>query len=144
MTRLFVDARLLGHSGIGTYLSELLPRVLPALAPWKPSLIALSSRHDEAARLAEGYAELTISPVAPLSLRDIAFAPRMGPGDVLWVPHFNVPLRGSMPLVTTLHDLLPLTAPRFAGRGRAWPVAAWMRAVRERARAVLCVSEFTR
>jgi hypothetical protein len=63
---------------------------------------------------------------------------------VLWTPHFNVPLRSACPLVVTLHDLLPLTAPALAGYGRSLPVRAWLRAIAARARAVLCVSAFTR
>ena len=144
MTRLVIDARLLGHSGIGTYLAELLPRVLPALADWRPRVITTNERRDEVAALVGPHAELAFSSVPPLSLRDLAFAPRPTPGDVLWTPHFNVPLRSSLPLIVTLHDLLPLTAPQLAGRGRSWPVRAWMRAIRARARSVLCVSEFTR
>src|SRR4051794_35890659 len=49
MTRLVVDARLLGHSGIGTYLAEVLPRVLPALAEWRPRVIVNRDRRDEVA-----------------------------------------------------------------------------------------------
>jgi glycosyltransferase involved in cell wall biosynthesis len=55
-----------------------------------------------------------------------------------------VPLRSTMPLAVTLHDLLPLTAPSLAGTGRAVPVRWWLRAMRARARAVCCVSAFTR
>ena len=144
MTRLVIDARLLGHSGIGTYLAELLPRVLPALAQWRPRAITTRDGRDEVAALVGPHAELVFSSVPPLSARDLVFAPRLGPRDVLWTPHFNVPLRSDAPLVVTLHDLLPLTAPDLAGRGRSWPVRAWMRAIRARARSVLCVSEFTR
>jgi glycosyltransferase involved in cell wall biosynthesis len=144
MTRLHVDARLLGHSGIGTYLAELLPRVLPALAEWKPRVLAMPQRRAETVALVGAHAEIVLSPVAPLSVRDMFFAPPIAARDVLWTPHFNVPMRARMPLVVTLHDLLPLTAQHLAGRGRSWPVRAWMRAIRARARTVLCVSEFTR
>ena len=144
MTRLHVDARLLGHSGIGTYLAQLLPRILPRLTQWKPRIIAMHDKRDEAAALGGAHADLAFSPTAPLSMRDLFFAPRIPPGDLLWTPHFNVPLRAATPLVVTLHDLLPLTAPELGGHGRSWAVHAWMRAIRARARSVLCVSEFTR
>ena len=50
MTRLVIDARLAGHSGIGTYLREILPRVVPPLAPWQPVILAPTAQSDALAR----------------------------------------------------------------------------------------------
>jgi glycosyltransferase involved in cell wall biosynthesis len=145
MPRLLIDARMVGHSGIGTYLAELLPRILPDLADWRPVLFTGTEQRDEVVALAGDHATVQGWRVAPLSLVDlVATPPGAGAGDVLWTPHFNVPLRTSLPLAVTLHDLLPLTAPDLAGHGREWPVRAWLGAIRKRARTVLCVSEFTR
>jgi glycosyltransferase involved in cell wall biosynthesis len=145
MTRILVDARLSGYSGIGTYLAELLPRVMPELAEWRP--VVLCNRRSRAKVVATvGHAaEVTAWETPPLSVADLLDAPPgFGRDDLLWTPHFNVPLRSRGALAVTLHDLLPLTAPEFVGRGRAMPVRLWMRAVRTRARKVFCVSDFTR
>ena len=145
MTRLVIDARLAGHSGIGTYLAQVLPRALPHLAPWRPVLLAARGNRDEVAALAGRDTEVDTWNVAPLSIADTCGRPpRVGPHDLLWTPHFNVPLLSSCALAVTLHDLLPLTAPKLAGFGRSLPVRAWLRAIRQRARAVFSVSEFTR
>ncbi len=145
MARLLIDARLAGHSGIGTYLAEVLPRALPALARWTPVVMASPAAREAVAALAGAHASTIAWSATPLSLSDLAATPPgTAAGDVLWTPHFDVPLRGRLPLVVTLHDLLPLTAPALAGRSRALPVRLWMRAIRRRARAVLCVSQFTR
>ena len=145
MTRLVIDARLAGHSGIGTYLREVLPRVLPHLASWQPVVLAARANRDDLAARVGRDAEIEVWNVAPLSFTDLwSKPPRVGPHDLLWTPHFNVPLRGSCALVVTLHDLLPLTLPRLAGVGRSLPVRAWLRTIRERARVVFCVSHFTR
>lgn len=145
MTRLVVDARLASHSGIGTYLAEMLPRVVPALAAWRPRVLCTRANHAHVAALVARDAEIAFWDVPPLSVGDLWSAPpTTGAGDLLWVPHFNVPLRSRMPLAVTLHDLLPLTLPALAGYGRSLPVRAWLRAIRERARAVFCVSAFTR
>jgi len=145
MPRLFIDARLAGHSGIGVYIAEMLPRVLPGLAAWRPVVLAGGRARKAVAALAGAHAETAAWDVPPLSLADLVSAP---PGvareDLLWTPHFNVPLRARVPLFVTLHDLMPLTAPALAGRGRGIPLRAWVRAIRGRARAVMCVSEFTR
>jgi glycosyltransferase involved in cell wall biosynthesis len=142
--RLVVDARLAGHSGIGVYLEHLLPRVLPQLAAWRPLVLARPAMRLALAELLPGV-EVDAWDVAPLTARClVSVPPRATPQDLLWTPHFNVPLRSSMPLAVTLHDLLPLTAPSLAGTGRAVPLRWWLRAIRERARAVCCVSAFTR
>jgi len=145
MTRLVVDARLAGHSGIGTYLAQMLPRVLPALAAWRPALLCSRASHARVAALVPRETELVPWDVAPLSVHDLWSAPPVvGARDLLWTPHFNVPLRGRAALAVTLHDLLPLTAPALAGYARSLPVRAWLRAIAARARAVFCVSAFTR
>ena len=145
MPRLLIDARMVGHSGIGTYLAELLPRLMPGLAEWTPVLLTGLNERDAVAALGGRDANVRtwwVPPLSPLDL--VASPPGTRPGDLLWTPHFNVPLRTALPLAVTLHDLLPLTAPALAGHGRAWPVRAWLAAIRARARTVLCVSEFTR
>ncbi|MCC6196235.1 MAG: glycosyltransferase family 4 protein [Burkholderiales bacterium] len=145
MTRLVIDARLAGHSGIGTYLSELLPRVVPALAAWRPAILCAAARRSELTARFARDADVVSWDAAPLSVADLwSSAPVAGPHDLLWTPHFNVPLRSLGALAVTLHDLLPLTAPALAGYGRSLPLRAWLRAIRGRARAVFCVSEFTR
>ena len=47
MTRLHVDARLAGHSGIGTYLREMLPRVVPRIAAWRPRVLTGVAQRDD-------------------------------------------------------------------------------------------------
>ena len=140
-----IDARLAGHSGIGVYLAQLLPRVVPPLAAWQPLVLTRAAQREAIAESLPRDVEIDIWDVPPLSARClVSTPPRATTGDLLWTPHFNVPLRSAMPLAVTFHDLLPLTAPALAGTGRAVPVRWWLRAIRARARAVLCVSEFTR
>lgn len=146
MPRLFIDARLAGHSGIGVYIAELLPRVLPALAGrWRPVLLCSAASAAALAGRIEPRAGILPWRTAPLSMADLWSAPPgIAKDDLLWTPHFNVPLKGRQALVVTLHDLMPLTVPQLAGRGRSLPVRAWLRAIAARSRAVLCVSQFTR
>lgn len=145
MTRLVIDARLAGHSGIGTYLDHVLPRVVSLLAPWRPLVLARTASRLNLSSLLAPYAEVATWDVPPLGVRNLLSAPPgAGPRDLLWTPHFNVPVRGSSPLAVTLHDLLPVTAPRLAGRGRSFPVRLWLHVIRARARVIFSVSEFTR
>ncbi len=135
MTRLHVDARLAGHSGIGTYLREMLPRVVPRVAAWRPRVLTGVAQRGHVTALVGRDADVDAWDVAP---------PALEPHDLLWTPHFNVPLRSGCALAVTVHDLMPLTAPELAGYGRSLPVRAWVRAIGERARTVFCISEFAR
>jgi glycosyltransferase involved in cell wall biosynthesis len=143
--RLVIDARMLDHSGIGTYLANILPGVLERCAALDPVVLTLPDLLQRAAGLASSSAEVLPWEAAPLSAAEWRSPPFGAAGDLWWAPHFNVPLRSSLPLVVTLHDLLPLT-----GSGGRWPphkrlaVHAWLAAVRRRARRVICASEFTR
>lgn len=136
---------MLDHSGIGVYLSNVLPGVLPRCAALEPVLLVLPDHLARARVLAGVSAEVLPWPAAPLTLAELWPPPIGAAGDLWWVPHFNAPLFSKLPLVATLHDLLPLND----ARGR-WPlhkrvaVRAWLRAIRRRARRVICVSEFTR
>jgi len=142
--RLVIDARMLDYSGIGTYLANVLPRVLSRCLALNPVLLALPGELAHATAIAQTSAEVREWAAAPLSVAEWRPPPAGAAGDLWWAPHFNVPLWPRLPLVVTLHDLLPLSA----GAGR-WPlhtrlaVRAWLRAVRRRARRVICVSEFT-
>ena len=145
MRRLVIDARLAGHSGIGIYLEQMLPRVTRELSHWRPLVLArIESQHAIATALAPDVAVCEWD-VPPLSARNmVAPPPAVTDQDLLWVPHFNVPLRSSVPLAVTLHDLLPLSAPGLVGAGRAVALRWWLRAIRTRAQAVFCISAFTR
>jgi len=145
MTRLVIDARLAGHSGIGTYLRQMLPRVIPRVAAWRPIVLVGRGHGADLTAQVGRDADIETWDTPPLSLSDLwSVPPAAGPRDLLWTPHFNVPLRSPCALAVTLHDILPLTSPALAGYGRSLPVRAWLRAIRDRAQAVFCVSDFTR
>ena len=145
VTRLVVDARLAGHSGIGVYLEHVLPPVIERLASWHPVILVRSASCARIASQVGTRGEVVAWDVPPLGLSNLWRAPpAVGPRDLLWTPHFNVPLFGSAALAVTLHDVLPLSAPQLAGLGRSVPVRLWFGAIRARARVVFCVSEFTR
>ena len=145
MTRVIIDARLAGHSGIGVYLEQVLPRVIPHLAPWRPVVLARTAlKADLASRLGPD-ADVRDWDVPPLGLSNLWSVPPVAqPHDLLWTPHFNVPLRRAGPLAVTLHDVLPVAVPHLARRGQRMAVRLWLKAIQARAGIVFCVSDFTR
>lgn len=109
--RIGIDARMWRHTGIGRYLSNLVPRLAREL-----ELVAWVAPDD----LGDAYAAwrgVTLRPCpAPLfSAREQLFwrgehaAARL---DLFHAPHVNAPLAPRVPLVVTLHDLIPLRFPR--------------------------------
>ena len=66
-------------------------------------------------------------------------------GDLLHVPHFNIPFFWPGKLVVTIHDLIYLTYPKTA-RSRWAPASMrlFMEVVSRKASAILTVSEFTK
>lgn len=134
---------MLGYSGIGTYLSNVLPGVLARCQALEPTVIVPPRLDVEQATTLAGLARSIASRVRPLTLGE-AWRPPAATHDALWwTPHFNVPLRFGGRLVVTLHDLLPLAERRGALLPRA-AVAVWLRQIRKRAARVICDSEFTR
>lgn len=114
--RLAFDARMAAWGGVGTYTREL----LAALVRGQDSL---GIEHVLAFRApADGFLEDSIrgcgitwreaagSPWSPAANARLGLAAR-GHADVFHAPHFPVPLGFGGPLVTTIHDLIPLLAP---------------------------------
>jgi glycosyltransferase involved in cell wall biosynthesis len=133
--------------GIGTYLRNLVPRVLAARPSWRFVLLGRVSVID---RL--GWTEHENASVQPLdvpiySVREqlsLAQA-RTGRIDAFWSPHYNIPLWGRAPLVVTVHDLIHLARPEYTKSGSKQMYARRMFAtIRRRAAAILTVSEFTK
>ena len=65
--------------------------------------------------------------------------------DLFWAPHYNIPLVRTPRLVVTVHDVMHLTLTEYRNRWLRRQYATTMyTAVRRRASAVICVSDFTR
>ena len=142
-----VDARMLDASGIGTYLQNVLRRLVAAGPQWR---LLLLGDPDVLARQAWSRAPgvQVIAHRAPLyGLRGqmLPVAARQLSPDLLWVPHYNIPLAWRGRLLVTVHDLAHLALPEVFGRGaRRVYACLTFAAVRRRAAGLLYVSRFSR
>ena len=141
-----IDARMQGHSGIGTYVSNLMPRLV---ASHRGSRIHLLGDSDALARLAWAR-DPRVSVVdcrSPIfSAREQLQLPRRIPAEcsLFWSPQFNIPLLYRGRLLVTIHDVLHLAMPQFmVGVHRRLYARALLGAVRMKADAVICDSRFT-
>ena len=142
-----VDARMVAASGVGTYLRNVLRRLVADGPDWR---LALLGDPEELARHSWSAAPgvEVVAHRAPLyGLRQqILPAPaRTLAPDLLWVPHYNIPLAWRGRLLVTVHDLAHLALPELFGRGARRVYARLTFAgVRRRAAGLLYVSRFSR
>jgi hypothetical protein len=132
--RLSIDARLARprHAGIGRYEAEVIRRLVTEPRTLGSSSQAVNwdiwvAQEDDLTWLPEPVPEnvtLHRTKVTHYSVAEQVLWPRQLAqvhSDLLWVPHFNVPLRTPFPWVMTLHDLLW----HHAKDARATTLPAW-------------------
>lgn len=133
--------------GIGTYLRNLVPRVITARPSWRFVLLGTASVIE---RLGWGDAENVSvqsldAPIYSVSEQIALTRARNRGVDAFWSPHYNIPLRGQAPLVVTVHDLIHLARPEYARSPAKRAYARLMfGTIRRRAAEIVTVSEFTK
>jgi glycosyltransferase involved in cell wall biosynthesis len=143
---LTVDLRMYRHSGIGRYLRNLFPLLLPLLEADRVRVLSKRKIIGTPAWLADPRVELKEEPARIYSVNEQMMGLRGAYRDtsLLWVPHYNVPLTYGRPMVVTMHDIAPLAMPEIL-RNKIKQMYA--RLLIERAAhcaaKILCVSEFT-
>jgi len=142
VTHLVVDARMAGDAGIGTYVSQLLPRIVARRPGWRFTILSRpgSPRRVERAE----YRDCT-APIYTIGEQVELLAKTPRGADLFWSPHYNIPLAHRGPLFVTIHDLAHLTLPEFTGSTLKQLYARTMfGAVRRKASGIVCDSDYTR
>lgn len=136
---------MLRHAGIGTYIRNVVPRVIAARPGWRFTLLTAPAAlpdwaPSERVRFTScSSAIYTIAEQVELPLR----APRGV--DLFWSPHYNIPVFSRAPLVVTVHDVCHLAMTDLYGGAARLAYARYMfGTVRRRAREILFDSDFTR
>lgn len=137
-----IDARMLALSGIGTYIREVVPRVI---ARWTDARFTLLGDVPALRELASGDRVQHVACGASIySIAEQAAVPRATPRDstLFWSPHYNITLLHRGALAVTIHDVNHLALPQ-GSRARRLYARTLFGAVRRRAAAVMCDSQFT-
>lgn len=143
---LAIDARMLSRSGIGTYLSNMLPRLVRVYRGNRIHLIGDADALGQLPWTRDAKVAVVDCRSPIYSIREQLQLPRLVPRDcsLLWSPHFNVPLLYRGTLLVTIHDVLHLAMPQFMpGVHKRLFARALLAAVRYKAAAVICNSRFT-
>ncbi len=144
--RLAFDARMATWGGVGTYTRELLAalvrqrdsagleHVLAFRAPGDDFL------EDSICGPGITWSVVAGSPWSPAGNTRMGLTAR-GHADVFHSPHLPIPLGFDGPLVTTIHDLIPLLAPEsMPGALQRTTFAGMVRVATRRSSVVICVS----
>ena len=145
--RLTADLRMFRHSGIGRYLRNVLPHLLPALSADHIRVLGTRRLFAGAAWLDDPRVEVfdTSAPIYSVQEQLLSLRGAFRATDLLWVPHYNAPLWHSGRMVVTIHDIAPVAIPQILGNALK---RGYARLLTDRAlahsQAILCVSQFTR
>lgn len=144
MKDITIDARMINNSGIGTYLQNILPKILQDRGKHFNLL------GDSAELRRKGFSSfnnVTLvdvqSPIYSVSeqMELVMKIPRET--QVFWVPHFNIPLLYKGILVVTVHDLIPLKMNCFSFFKRMYARMMYF-ALSKKAERIICPSQYTR
>jgi glycosyltransferase involved in cell wall biosynthesis len=145
--RFTADLRMYRHSGIGRYLRNLFPLLLPKLNADSVRVLGRRAIVDDAVWLSDPRVEFIeeSAPVYSPAEQSMALLGAYRATDLLWVPHYNAPLAYGGRMVVTIHDVAPLAMPEILNNAlkRAYAKLLIERAVKQAA-AILCVSAFTK
>ena len=145
MHEICVDIRMASYSGIGTYLTNLIRRLVQT-GSFKMTLIHLPGCQF-AESLIEDENVTCIHCDAPIySIAEQFWLKKLIPKEtkLFWSPHYNIPLFYKGRLLVTVHDVFHLAMPHFTKGLHKRAYARFMfQALSKKADSVITVSEFT-
>lgn len=143
MPSIAIDARMIGASGIGVVLSNLLRHMIPLRPDWRFNLYGNA---DALADFAAAHVAIRPFAATVYSLREqrLGWMLSRDRPDLAWSPHYNIPLMWRGRLLVTVHDMLHLAHPElFPGLAKQAYARLMFAQVRRRAAATAFISGFT-
>jgi glycosyltransferase involved in cell wall biosynthesis len=141
-----IDLRMYHMAGIGRYLQNLLPDLIPRVNASK--ILILGELDDLASEEWSNDPRIKLCEYRPrifsVAEQWAAACGKYHGIDLLWVPQYNIPLLYKGKLLVTIHDVCQLAHPETLGSDlQRWYARRLLSAVAARAESILCVSEFT-
>ncbi len=142
--KLAVDCRLVGESGIGTYISEIIPYFL------EDNDCLLIGTQEQCAEYANSKnAEICLCEIKLFSIKETFFFPKeivrkINGYDAFFTPYCNIPSGIKVPVFSTIHDVVFLDVPGLTGKiGKTARKFFYQRAI-NKSQSVFTVSEFSK
>jgi glycosyltransferase involved in cell wall biosynthesis len=141
-----IDLRMYRSSGIGRYLRNLMPLVLPLVEAKHVRVVGSASDLMVQDWSKDPRVEVYESSAGIYGLQEQALALNgaLRGTELLWVPHYSVPMLYSGRLAVTIHDVCHLALHEsLDGNLKRMYARLLFSSVARRAQAIFCVSEFT-
>lgn len=138
-----LDIRMIRSSGIGTYIRNLIPKVIAANSDIAFSLLGELSIIRQM-HWAHGKNVTLIncrSPIYSITEQLELFQKIPKDTTLFWSPHYNIPLLYTGKLLVTIHDVFHLSMSQYIKRIYS---KCMFRALSHKANTVICVSQFTK
>lgn len=138
---------MLHSSGIGTYLQNLIPRVIQALPEVHFTFLGTIAEMQKYPWLHVGNVALVECRAPVYSIREQVVLYQKTPSSttLFWAPHYNMPLLYRGRLLVTVYDLCHLAVPEaLTGIHKRAYARLMYRAVARRAGRIICISRFTK
>ncbi len=145
MNHIAVDARMIKSSGIGKVIEHVLKRLILQRREWTFTLIGQGETLNEFPFATVSNVRVTDCSAPIYSIREQWAIPGKVPADadVLWVPHYNIPIFYGGKLLVTIHDVAHLALPQFVHGLHKKFYAHFMMRRAAHADRIVTVSEFT-
>lgn len=147
MKNITVDARMINSSGIGTVIKNILKRIIVLKPEWNfyilGSLVELK-KYDFLT--SNNNVKLILCEAPIYSVKEQFELIRKIPKDtdIMWSPHYNIPIFYRGKLLVTVHDVFHLAMPQFVNGIHKRLYAKFMfQMVKKKADKIVCVSHFT-
>lgn len=104
--KIAIDCRMIGSGGIGTYISELIPRFVK-----NHSCVLIGNEKNLAIYKDSPNTQIAICEITPFSLTEMFFFPReilekINSCDAYYTPYCNIPNGIKIPIFSTIHDVV--------------------------------------
>lgn len=142
--KVYFDARMIGHPGIGRYIRCLLPSMIKYD---NVNICLLGNREKIVSILGKGYEIIDFDPPIYSLKEQVGFAglKKIIRNDILHIPHYNVPVVTGFNMVVTIHDIIYLLYPQGAKTRLAGIYMKFMIGrILKTAKNIICVSNSTR
>lgn len=138
-----IDCRMIGMSGIGSYLKGVLPHLLQ-MGGGSDEFLLIGKREELAHYRTDGV-RISDNRIAPFSIKEsLGFdSCEINKCDCYYSPNYNVPLGIKVPIISTVHDVLFLDRRSMQSGFGCFIRKAFLKQVICRSRGIFTVSQFS-
>ena len=138
-----IDCRMWNASGIGTYLQNIVTRLISQMPDAEFVLLGNEGALNDVCAENASVRRLAVPIYSVQEQWAVPLAIPTGT-TLFWAPHYNVPVFLSVPLLVTIHDAAHVAMPElFPGWRKRIYSAVMFRAALQKAQKILTVSQFT-